>query len=131
MGGVRIKNHACVSSSIIGCHSTIGKWARVDDMIVLGEAVDLDDEVYSIGAVVLPHNQVKSSILSQARNPHLLRSYFYLSPDCFHFCFIYLAVNTCTFPLFGRIPTCKCVYTVFIFHFAKFFSDLFLSYNIS
>ncbi|XVF08155.1 hypothetical protein REPUB_Repub06bG0201700 [Reevesia pubescens] len=63
MRGVRIKKHACISSSIIGWHSTIGRWARVENMTILGEDVHLGDEVYSNGGVVLPHKEIKSSIL--------------------------------------------------------------------
>lgn len=63
MRGARVKNHACVSSSIIGWHSTVGQWARVENMTILGEDVHVGDEVYSNGGVVLPHKEIKSSIL--------------------------------------------------------------------
>ncbi|KAL3681025.1 hypothetical protein R1sor_023981 [Riccia sorocarpa] len=63
MRGVRIKKHACVSGSIIGWHSTIGQWARVENMTVLGEDVHVCDEIYSNGGVVLPHKEIKTSIL--------------------------------------------------------------------
>lgn len=63
MRGVRIKKHACVSGSIIGWHSTVGQWARVENMTILGEDVHVSDEVYSNGGVVLPHKEIKSSIL--------------------------------------------------------------------
>ncbi|XP_078428065.1 glucose-1-phosphate adenylyltransferase family protein [Wolffia australiana] len=63
MRGVRIKKHACVSGSIIGWHSTVGQWARVENMTILGEDVHLGDEVYSNGGVVLPHKEIKSSII--------------------------------------------------------------------
>ncbi|KAJ9540174.1 hypothetical protein OSB04_026680 [Centaurea solstitialis] len=61
--GVRIKKHACISSSIIGWHSTVGQWARVENMTILGEDVHVCDEVYSNGGVVLPHKEIKASIL--------------------------------------------------------------------
>ncbi|CAA3002779.1 mannose-1-phosphate guanylyltransferase 1-like [Olea europaea var. sylvestris] len=63
MRGVRIKKHACVSSSIIGWHSTVGQWARVENMTILGEDVHVGDEIYTNGGVVLPHKEIKSSIL--------------------------------------------------------------------
>jgi len=63
MRGARVKQHACVSSSIIGWHSTVGKWARVENMTILGEDVHVCDEIYSNGGVVLPHKEIKSSIL--------------------------------------------------------------------
>eukprot|EP00252_Welwitschia_mirabilis_P024890 TRINITY_DN7580_c0_g2_i1.p1 TRINITY_DN7580_c0_g2~~TRINITY_DN7580_c0_g2_i1.p1 ORF type:complete len:362 (+),score=57.13 TRINITY_DN7580_c0_g2_i1:120-1205(+) len=68
MRSARIKKHACVSGSIIGWHSTVGQWARVENMTVLGEDVHLCDEVYSNGGVVLPHKEIKSSILK----PHIV-----------------------------------------------------------
>ena len=63
MRGVRVKKHACVSSSIVGWHSTVGQWARVDNMTILGEDVHVCDEIYSNGGVVLPHKEIKSNIL--------------------------------------------------------------------
>ncbi|XP_074576821.1 putative mannose-1-phosphate guanylyltransferase 3 [Curcuma longa] len=63
MRGVRIRKHACISSSIIGWHSTVGQWARIENMTILGEDVHVSDEVYSNGGVVLPHKEIKSSIL--------------------------------------------------------------------
>jgi len=63
MRGVRIKKHACISGSIIGWHSTVGQWARVENMTILGEDVHVCDEIYSNGGVVLPHKEIKSSIL--------------------------------------------------------------------
>ncbi|KAL8136602.1 hypothetical protein V2J09_002603 [Rumex salicifolius] len=63
MRGVRVKKHACVSGSIIGWHSTVGRWARVENMTILGEDVHVGDEVYSNGGVVLPHKEIKTSIL--------------------------------------------------------------------
>ncbi|KAL9332561.1 hypothetical protein ACSQ67_002171 [Phaseolus vulgaris] len=63
MRGVRIKKHSCISSSIIGWHSTVGQWARVENMTILGEDVHVCDEVYSNGGVVLPHKEIKSNIL--------------------------------------------------------------------
>lgn len=63
MRGARVKKHSCISSSIIGWHSTVGQWARVENMTILGEDVHVSDEVYSNGGVVLPHKEIKSSIL--------------------------------------------------------------------
>ncbi|KAB2034265.1 hypothetical protein ES319_D04G072900v1 [Gossypium barbadense] len=63
MRGVRIKKHACISISIIGWHSTVSQWARVENMTILGEDVHVWDEIYSSGGVILPHKEIKSSIL--------------------------------------------------------------------
>eukprot|EP00850_Spirogloea_muscicola_P008055 SM000042S15322 [mRNA] locus=s42:355857:357932:+ [translate_table: standard] len=61
--GVRVKKHACISGSIIGWHSRIGQWARIENMSVLGEDVSVLDEVYLNGGVVLPHKEIKANIL--------------------------------------------------------------------
>lgn len=63
MRGVRIKKHACISHSILGWHSTVGRWARMENMTILGEDVHVADEVYSNGGVILPHKEIKASIL--------------------------------------------------------------------
>lgn len=63
MRGVRVKKHACISGSIIGWHCTIGQWARIENMTVLGEDVRVCDEIFSNGGVVLPHKEIKTSIL--------------------------------------------------------------------
>ena len=44
-------------------HSTIGQWARLENMAVVGEDVLVQDELYLNGAVVLPHKEIKASIL--------------------------------------------------------------------
>ncbi|KAK7276316.1 hypothetical protein RIF29_17455 [Crotalaria pallida] len=63
MRGVWIKKYACISNSIIGWHSTVGQWARVENMTIIAEGVNVCDEVYSNGGVVLPYKEIKSSIL--------------------------------------------------------------------
>lgn len=63
MHGARVKKHACVSSSLIGWHSTVGRWARIENMTILGEDVHVGDELYSNGGVILPHKEIRSSIL--------------------------------------------------------------------
>ncbi|CAN7008916.1 hypothetical protein IGI04_011163 [Brassica rapa subsp. trilocularis] len=53
MRGSRIKEHACVSDSIVGWDSTVGSWARVANITVLGKDVRVADaEVYSSGASI-------------------------------------------------------------------------------
>ncbi|KAK4765270.1 hypothetical protein SAY86_026360 [Trapa natans] len=63
MRGARVKNHSCISGSIVGWHSTVGQWARVENMTILGEDVHVGDEVYSNGGVILPHKEIKTNIL--------------------------------------------------------------------
>ena len=62
--GSHIKQHACVAGSLIGWHSVIGRWARLDNCCVLGEDVQMADELYVNGGIVLPHKEIKASILS-------------------------------------------------------------------
>ncbi|KAJ7520855.1 hypothetical protein O6H91_19G026000 [Diphasiastrum complanatum] len=63
MRGAQIKKHACILGSIVGWHSTVGQWAGIDNMSILGEDVHVSDEIYTNGGVVLPHKEIKSSIL--------------------------------------------------------------------
>ncbi|GAA5924960.1 hypothetical protein JCM10213_000488 [Rhodosporidiobolus nylandii] len=64
--GSRVKDHAFVQSSIIGWSSTVGKWSRLDNITVLGDDVNIKDELFVNGASVLPHKSVSSSILEPA-----------------------------------------------------------------
>ncbi|CAN8238017.1 unnamed protein product [Cochlearia groenlandica] len=63
MRGARIKQHACVSNSIIGWDSTVGKWSRVVNITVLGKDVHVADvEVYNRGAAVI---EEQTSVISE------------------------------------------------------------------
>ncbi|KAL4189590.1 hypothetical protein AMTRI_Chr08g166100 [Amborella trichopoda] len=48
--------------SIVGWHATVGRWAYVEQMAVLGEGVSIADELYCNGGVLLPHSRVATSI---------------------------------------------------------------------
>mmetsp|Transcript_45011 Transcript_45011/g.73348 ORF Transcript_45011/g.73348 Transcript_45011/m.73348 type:complete len:359 (+) Transcript_45011:169-1245(+) len=61
--GCKIKSHSLVNNSIIGWQSTVGKWAHVQGSSVLGEDVQVADEIYITGAIVLPHKGVGASLL--------------------------------------------------------------------
>ena len=61
--GAKIREHACVSGSLIGWHSVIGRWARLENTCVLGEDVQMADEVYVNGGIILPHKEIKANIL--------------------------------------------------------------------
>ena len=43
--GATVKAHAWVKNSIIGWQSTVGRWARLENVTVLGQDVHVDDEV--------------------------------------------------------------------------------------
>lgn len=60
--GSRIKDHAWVKSTIVGWNSTVGKWARLENVTVLGDDVTIADEVYVNGGCVLPHKTIKVNI---------------------------------------------------------------------
>ncbi|GAB4814853.1 hypothetical protein N2152v2_001899 [Parachlorella kessleri] len=60
---VKVKNYARVADAIVGWASTIGQWARVENKAVIGEDVFVGDEIYMNGAIVLPHKDIKESIL--------------------------------------------------------------------
>jgi len=47
--GSRVKDHAWVKSTIVGWHSTVGRWARLENVTVLGDDVTIADEVYVNG----------------------------------------------------------------------------------
>ncbi|CAG8459422.1 14897_t:CDS:2 [Acaulospora colombiana] len=47
--GARIKDFAWVKNSIIGWHSTLGRWTRLEGVSVLGDDVSINDEVYVNG----------------------------------------------------------------------------------
>ncbi len=64
LAGARVKAHALVANSIVGWASTVGAWARVEGASVLGEDVQVGDEVVVNGAIVLPHKAVKESIFA-------------------------------------------------------------------
>ncbi|KAI9221268.1 mannose-1-phosphate guanyltransferase Mpg1 [Blastocladiella britannica] len=71
--GVRIKN-ACVlknsvvrdfgwiERSIIGWNSTVGRWARLEGVTVLGDDVSVADEIYINGGCILPHKSISACI---------------------------------------------------------------------
>jgi len=63
MDGVRIKQGAFVSKSIIGWQSAIGSWARVSDCC-FGEDVSVSNEVYVQDTVVCPHKGVAEDVTS-------------------------------------------------------------------
>lgn len=62
MEGCIIKSHAWISSAIVGWRSTVGAWARLEGITVLGEDVKVKDELYLNGALVLPHKSIKDSV---------------------------------------------------------------------
>ncbi|KAH3679866.1 hypothetical protein WICMUC_000609 [Wickerhamomyces mucosus] len=71
--GVRIQNsvvlanssvnaHAWVKNTIVGWNNTIGQWARLDGVTVLGDDVTVKDDVYVNGGKVLPHKTISANV---------------------------------------------------------------------
>ncbi|KAM0871471.1 hypothetical protein ACQ4PT_039365 [Festuca glaucescens] len=68
---VEIMDNAVVIHSIVGWKSTIGKWSRVQGegdhnaklgITILGEAVDVEDEVVVTNSIVLPNKTLNVSV---------------------------------------------------------------------
>jgi len=64
LAGSKVKEHAWVKSSIVGWNSTVGRWARLENVTVLGDDVTVGDEIYCNGASVLPHKSIKANVES-------------------------------------------------------------------
>lgn len=62
MDNAVINENANVTSSIIGWNSKVGRWARLENVTVLGDDVTIKDEVYVNGATVLPHKSISQNI---------------------------------------------------------------------
>lgn len=60
--GVVVHDNAFIQKSIIGWQSTIGRWARIENVSVLGEDVHVEEEVYINGARILPHKTISASV---------------------------------------------------------------------
>ncbi|KAK9814845.1 hypothetical protein WJX72_012522 [[Myrmecia] bisecta] len=60
---VKVKNFARCADSIVGWGSTLGRWSRIENKTVIGEDVHVKDEVFLNGSIILPHKEIKESIL--------------------------------------------------------------------
>ncbi|RYP92868.1 hypothetical protein DL770_001039 [Monosporascus sp. CRB-9-2] len=60
--GSKVKDHAWIKSTIVGWNSTVGKWARLENVTVLGDDVTIGDEIYVNGGSVLPHKSIKTNV---------------------------------------------------------------------
>jgi len=61
--GSKVKCYSWVDQTIIGWNSTVGRWVRIEKLSVLGEDVQIEDELYINGAKVLPHKSLNTSVL--------------------------------------------------------------------
>ncbi|KAH8599637.1 mannose-1-phosphate guanyltransferase [Bisporella sp. PMI_857] len=62
LAGSKIKDHAWVKSTIVGWNSSVGKWARLENVTVLGDDVTIGDEIYVNGGSILPHKSIKVNV---------------------------------------------------------------------
>lgn len=67
LAGSKVKDHAWVKSTIVGWNSSVGKWARLENVSVLGDDVTIGDEIYVNGGVSC-HIRVSRRML-MVRNP--------------------------------------------------------------
>ena len=58
----KVKDHAWIKSTIVGWNSSVGRWARLENVTVLGDDVSIGDEVYVNGGSILPHKSIKQNI---------------------------------------------------------------------
>ena len=58
----KVKDHAWVKSTIVGWNSSVGRWARLENVTVLGDDVTIGDEIYVNGGSVLPHKSIKQNV---------------------------------------------------------------------
>jgi len=59
-----VGHHTKIDKSIIGWDSKVGSWCRLENQCVLGEDVAVKNELYLNGAVVLPHKEIKETVLA-------------------------------------------------------------------
>lgn len=45
-----------------GWRSSVGRWARLENVTVLGDDVSIGDEIYVNGGSVLPHKSIKANV---------------------------------------------------------------------
>ncbi|KAK9810857.1 hypothetical protein WJX73_002434 [Symbiochloris irregularis] len=60
---VKVRDYSRIADSIIGWGSSTGRWTRIDNKCVIGEDVHVREEVFLNGAIILPHKEIKETIL--------------------------------------------------------------------
>lgn len=60
--GAKIKSHTWINNSIIGWRASVGSWVRMEGTSVLGDDVQVRDELYVNGAIVLPNKSISHNI---------------------------------------------------------------------
>eukprot|EP01120_Amphizonella_sp_Union-15-10_P000271 TRINITY_DN102_c0_g1_i1.p1 TRINITY_DN102_c0_g1~~TRINITY_DN102_c0_g1_i1.p1 ORF type:complete len:364 (-),score=46.10 TRINITY_DN102_c0_g1_i1:80-1171(-) len=62
LDGASIKRNAYVDNSIVGWNSSVGRWARLENVTVLGTDVTIADTLFVNGGMILPHKSIKTSV---------------------------------------------------------------------
>jgi mannose-1-phosphate guanylyltransferase len=60
--GATVKDFSWVDKTIVGWHSSIGRWVRLEGVAVLGEDVSVCDELWVNGGRVLPHKSISQCV---------------------------------------------------------------------
>lgn len=59
---VVVKRNAYINGAIVGWGTSVGAWSRIEPTTVIGEEVNIKDEVYINGAFICPHKEVDTHI---------------------------------------------------------------------
>lgn len=57
-----VQSHSWLDSCIVGWKCTVGRWVRMENVCVLGEDVQVKDELFINGARILPHKSISESV---------------------------------------------------------------------
>ena len=57
----KIQGYTLIQGSIIGWDNTIGKWVRINGLTVTAQDVQIKDEVFLNGTMILPHKGIAAS----------------------------------------------------------------------
>lgn len=60
--GVTVGTNSWIADSIVGWQSSIGRWVRIQNVSVLGQDVQVSDELFINGGRILPHKAITTSI---------------------------------------------------------------------
>ena len=62
LSGSHLRSHSRLDGCIVGWDCTIGKWVQMENTCVLGEGVEVEDELYMNGARILPNKTISNSV---------------------------------------------------------------------
>lgn len=62
LSGTNLRSHSRLDGCIIGWDCVVGKWVRLENTCVLGDCVEVKDEIYLNGARILPNKTISASV---------------------------------------------------------------------